>query len=223
MSEPLVAIPFWSPAEIEASLSGTIAHLQAGGVLAYPTETVYGFGTAVDHDAVERLVRLKSRPAAKPFLLLIAASDMISRLDLHLTREASQLAARHWPGPLTLVLSGGERRVPKRLRGPEGGIAVRWTSHQGLQRLLLAYGDPITSTSANRPGLPPAMTAGEIVQQWSEPTSRGVMRVLDGGRLEPSNPSTVVDCTGRRPRVIRPGAISAAVLRESVPDLVGNA
>jgi L-threonylcarbamoyladenylate synthase len=223
MSEPVVAVPFWSAAEIEASLSTTIAHLDAGGILAYPTETVYGFGTAVDHEAVERLVRLKSRPAAKPFLLLIAASDMIARLDLHLTSGASQLAARYWPGPLTLVLSGGEGRVPQRLRGPEGGVAVRWTSHPALQRLLSAYGDPITSTSANRPGLPPAMTAGEIVQQWSEATARGELRVLDGGRLEPSNPSTVVDCTGRRPRVIRPGAISAATLRESVPDLVGDA
>lgn len=223
MSEPHVAVPFWSAAEIESSLAATIAHLQSGNILAYPTETVYGFGTAVDHEAVKRLVTLKRRPDAKPFLLLIAASDMIAHLDLHLTSEASQLAARHWPGPLTLVLAGGERRVPKRLRGPEGGVAVRWTSHPGLQRLLQAYGDPITSTSANRPGLPPAMTAGEIVQQWSEATSRGLMRVLDGGRLQPSSPSTVVDCTGRRPRVIRPGAISAATLRDSVPDLVGDA
>lgn len=223
MTEPVVSVPFWSDAEIEASLSGTIAHLQNAGVLGYPTETVYGFGTAVDHRAVERLVRMKTRPAGKPFLLLIAGSEMLLRLDLHLTSEASQLAARHWPGPLTLVLSGGERRVPKRLRGPEGGVAVRWTSHRALQRLLSAYGDPITSTSANRPGLPPAMTAGEIVQQWPDATSRGLLRVLDGGRLEPSQPSTVVDCTGRRPRVIRPGAISAATLRESVPDLVGDA
>ncbi|MEW5917114.1 MAG: L-threonylcarbamoyladenylate synthase [Gemmatimonadota bacterium] len=223
MSEPLVAVPFWSAAEIEASLNGTIAHLQGGGVLAYPTETVYGFGTAVDHDAVERLVQLKTRPAAKPFLLLIAGSEMLARLNLHLTSQASQLAARYWPGPLTLVLAGGERRVPERLRGPEGGVAVRWTSHPALQRLLQAYGDPITSTSANRPGLPPAMTAAEIVQQWSDATSRGLMRVLDGGRLEPSSPSTVVDCTGRRPRVIRPGAISAGTLRESVPELVGDA
>ncbi|MGH7710912.1 MAG: Sua5/YciO/YrdC/YwlC family protein, partial [Gemmatimonadaceae bacterium] len=62
MTEPLVAVPFWSAAEIEASLSATIVHLQSGGVLAYPTETVYGFGTAVEHDAVERLVQLKRRP-----------------------------------------------------------------------------------------------------------------------------------------------------------------
>ena len=215
-------MPFWSDAEIAAAIAPVSAHLQAGGILGYPTETVYGFGGAVDHDAVERLVALKRRPPAKPFLLLIASSDMLARLDLHLTNPASRLAARFWPGPLTLVLPGGERRVPKRLRGPEGGVAVRWTSHAALLRLIAAYGDPITSTSANRPGLPPAMSASEIVQQWSDVVARGAIQVLDGGRLEPSQPSTVVDCTGRRPRVIRPGAISSSQLRETVPDIIGD-
>ena len=217
------AIPFWSPAEVESSLMETVSHLQYGQVLAYPTETVYGFGGAVDRDAVERLVELKKRPPAKPFLLLISDSSMLERMDLHLPSTAAQLAARHWPGPLTLVLPGGERRVPSRLRGPEGGVAVRWTSHPALQRMIAAYGDPITSTSANLPGLPPAMTAGEIVEQWGDAVARGLLRVLDGGRLETSAPSTVVDCTGRRPRVIRPGAIPAEILRESVPDLIGDA
>lgn len=217
------AVPFWSPEEVEASLRDTIAHLHAGGAIAYPTETVYGFGSAVDHESVETLVRLKRRPPYKPFLMLIAGSDMLARLDLHLTHEAARLAARHWPGPLTLVLRGGERRVSPRLRGPEGGIAVRWTPHPGLTRLIRAYGEPITSTSANRPGVPPAMSAAEIVSQWPDAINRNILRVLDGGRIPPSHPSTVVDCTGRHPRVIRPGAISAAVLRESVPDLIGDA
>ena len=216
------AVPFWSPDEVEASIRGTIAHLQAGGVLAYPTETVYGFGTAVDYDSVERLVKLKRRPGAKPFLLLISASEMLTRLGLHLTSSAARIAARHWPGPVTLVLPGGERRVPDRLRGPEGGIAVRWTPHVGLTRLIQAYGDPITSTSANLPGVPPAMSATEILHQWSDAVTRGRIRVLDGGRLQPSNPSTVIDCTGPRPRVIRPGAVPAATLRESAPDLIGD-
>jgi L-threonylcarbamoyladenylate synthase len=217
------AVPFWSPEEVHASLRETIAHLHAGGVLAYPTETVYGFGGAVDHESVESLVRLKRRPPGKPFLLLIAGSDMLSRLDLHLSHGAARLAARHWPGPLTLVLPGGERRVPSRLRGPEGGIAVRWTPHVGLTRLIRTYGEPITSTSANRPGVSPAMSSGEVVRQWTDVINSGLLRVLDGGTLAPSAPSTVVDCTGRRPRVIRPGVIPAAVLRESVPDLLGDA
>jgi L-threonylcarbamoyladenylate synthase len=222
MSEPR-AVPFWSPEEVNAAIAGTLAHLGAGGVLAYPTETVYGFGGSADQAGVEALVRLKGRAPGKPFLLLISGSAMLGRLGLHLSPSASALAARHWPGPLTLVLPGGEHRVPERLRGPEGGIAVRWTPHPGLTRLIAALGEPITSTSANRPGVPPASSAGEIVREWDDAIARGVLQVLDGGTLKSSAPSTVVDCMGRRPRVIRPGAIPAAVLRESVPDIVGDA
>lgn len=222
MSIQSLTVPFWSPAEIESAVSGAIEHLTNRGVLAYPTETVYGFGTAVDHESVESLVRLKGRPPGKPFLMLIGDAAQVARLDLHLPTYAAHLAARFWPGPLTLVLQGGEGRVPARLRGPEGGVAVRWTPHPGLQRLLTAYGEPITSTSANRPGVPPAMTAGEIVEQWSAVIHAGALHVLDGGRLSPSSPSTVVDCTGRHGRVIRPGVLSASTLRESVPDLIGD-
>jgi len=218
-----LSIPFWSPEEVEGSIRSTIAHLDAHGVLAYPTETVYGFGGAIDHDSVESLVKLKGRPAGKPFLLLVAGSDMLEKLDLHLTTSAARLAARHWPGPVTLVLPGGEGRLPSRLRGPEGGVAVRWTPHPALQRFIRVYGSPITSTSANRPGVPPAASAHEVEVQWRDAITRGKLRVLDGGRLVPSPPSTVVDCMGTRPRVIRPGAISAAALRESAPDLIGDA
>ena len=154
-----LSVPFWSPAEVDGALRGAIDHLASRRVLAYPTETVYGFGTAVDHESVESLVQLKGRPPGKPFLMLIGDPAQIARLDLHLPTYAAHLAARFWPGPLTLVLPGGEGRVPARLRGPEGGVAVRWTPHAGLQRLLSAYGEPITSTSANRPGVPPASSA----------------------------------------------------------------
>jgi L-threonylcarbamoyladenylate synthase len=218
-----VVTPFWSPAEVQAALTPVVTHLQERGVLAYPTETVYGFGTMVDFESVEKLVVLKRRPPAKPFLLLVSGSAMLTRLGLSLSAQAAHLAARHWPGPLTLVLPGGEGQLPPRLRGPEGGIAVRWTPHPGLQRLIEALGSPLTSTSANRPGVAPAMRAGEVVEQWTSEINRGLLMVLDGGGLPPSPPSTVVDCTGRRLRVIRPGAISAAVLRETVPDVIGDA
>ena len=222
MSIAPFAVPFWSSEEIEVALPGTIALLNQRKVLAYPTETVYGFGGGVDRESVANLIALKGRPANKPFLLIVASSDMITRLGLHLTSYASQLAARFWPGPLTLVLPGGEKRVPDQLRGPDGGIAVRWTPHRGLARLVQAYGEPITSTSANRPGIPPATNAHEIVEQWSDAVTRGALHILDGGQLKESAPSTVVDCTGMRPRVIRPGAISSEALRQSVPDVVGD-
>jgi L-threonylcarbamoyladenylate synthase len=215
-------VPFWAPAEIDAAIPGAIAHLEAHGVIGYPTETVYGLGGAIDSTSVRALLSIKRRPPGKPFLLLVARSEMIERLGLRLTRSAASLAARFWPGPLTLVLPGGERRVPPALRGPEGGIAVRWTPHSALQRLIEAYGDAITSTSANRPGDPPAASAAEIVAQWPAEVSTGRLLVLDAGTLSTSEPSTVVDCTSRVPRVIRPGAIGADRLREAAADLVGD-
>lgn len=223
MKRDVLAYPFWSAEEIESAIAPALEQLEMRRVLAYPTETVYGFGGAADRESVENLIRLKRRPPGKPFLLLIDGSEMVGRLDLHLPAYAATLAARHWPGPLTLVLPGGEGRIPERLRGPEGGVAVRWTSHGGIARLLEAYGDPITSTSANRPGVAPAVSATEVLEQWSDAIARDRLMVLDGGRLTESAPSTVVDCTGSRPRVIRPGAIPAATLRESVPDLIGDA
>ena len=223
MRADALSVPFWSPEEVESALRPALAQIEARRVLAYPTETVYGLGGGIDRDSVDALVKLKQRPFGKPFLLLIAGPDMIDRLDLHLPSYAANLVARHWPGPLTLVLAGGEHRVPERLRGPEGGIAVRWTSHASVARLIRAYGEAITSTSANRPGVPPATSAAEILSQWGDAIARGQLRVLDGGTLTPSKPSTVLDCTGRRPRVIRPGAIPASTLRESVPNLIGDA
>jgi len=223
MRTDVLSIPFWSPEEVESAIRPALQQIAARRVLAYPTETVYGFGGGIDRDSVDALVRLKSRPTGKPFLLLIAGPDMIERLDLRLPSYAAQFIARHWPGPLTLVLPGGEHRVSDRLRGPEGGIAVRWTSHPAVARLIRAHGDALTSTSANRPGVPPATRAAEILSQWGDAVARGVLRVLDGGALTPSKPSTVVDCTGRQPRVIRPGAIAASTLRESVPTLIGDA
>ena len=218
-----LAIPFWSDPEIAAAIRPALEQMEMRRVLAYPTETVYGFGGGIDRDSVDALVGMKGRPKGKPFLLLIAGSDMLVKLDLRLPSYATNLAARHWPGPLTLVLSGGQKRVPEALRGPEGGIAVRWTSHAGLQQLIRAHGDAITSTSANRPGVPPATSTREIREQWGDVIARGTLRVLDGGTLRPSPPSTVVDCTGRAPRVIRPGAIPANVLRETAARLIGNA
>lgn len=223
MTVGIVDVPFWSDEEVAAAIRPALEQIESRRVLAYPTETVYGLGGGIDRDSVNALISLKGRPKGKPFLLLIAGSDMLARLDLRLPSFATNLAARFWPGPLTMVLAGGEKRVPEALRGPEGGIAVRWTSHVALQRLIRAHGDAITSTSANRPGIPPATSAGEIRAQWSAALAGGALRVLDGGTLPPSPPSTVLDCTGRAPRVIRPGAIPAATLRQTAPRLIGDA
>src|SRR5258708_28066551 len=113
-----LAIPFWSEAEVSAAIRPALEQMELRRVLAYPTETVYGFGGAIDRESVNAMVRLKGRPKGKPFLLLIAGGDMLAKLDLRLPSFATNLAARHWPGPLTLVLPGGERLVAAALRGP---------------------------------------------------------------------------------------------------------
>jgi L-threonylcarbamoyladenylate synthase len=136
-------IPFWSDDEIERAIRPALAQLENRLVLAYPTETVYGFGGAIDRESVDKLVAMKRRPPGKPFLLLVEGPGMIDRLDLHLPAYAAGLIAAYWPGPLTLVLRGGEGRVPLRLRGPEGGVAVRWTSHEGIRRVIRAHGDAL--------------------------------------------------------------------------------
>src|SRR3954463_2193090 len=192
-----VSIPFWSAEEVQSAIRPALKQIELRRVLAYPTETVYGFGGGIDRDSVDALVALKHRPPGKPFLLLIAGPNMIERLDLRLPTYAANLIARHWPGPLTLVLPGGERRVPDRLRGPEGGVAVRWTSHPAIMRLTRAHGDAITSTSANRPGVPPATSAAEILSQWGDAVARGRLRVLGGGPFAPAEPMAGADCPRR--------------------------
>src|SRR3954451_11293438 len=121
MRADALTIPFWSVEEVEEAVRPALDQMERRLVLAYPTETVYGFGGAIDRESVDALVKLKGRPPGKPFLLLVDGPAMIDRLDLHLPSYAARFVANHWPGPLTLVLRGGEGRVPPRLRGPEGG------------------------------------------------------------------------------------------------------
>ncbi len=189
--------------------------LAAGGLVAFPTETVYGLGAdATNGAAVARLYDAKGRPSFNPLITHVAdasAARALARFDL----AAERLAAAFWPGPLTLVLPGGSGRLPDELRGPEGGVAVRWTSHRGVARLVRALGEPVTSTSANLPGRPPAPGAEAIVREFAPAVEAGTLLVLDGGVLGNSPPSTVVDCTQPVPRLIRAGALTLAELRRA--------
>lgn len=205
--------PFQGDADITAAIPLVQAHLQRGGLLGYPTETVYGLGTEATDAALDSLARLKGRPPRKPFLLLVSSVAMADACGLVFNQPARVLAAEFWPGPLTLVLRGGEGRLPDRLRGAEGGIAVRWTSHVAIARLITAMGRPLTSTSANRPGGPSAPGAEGIVELFPEAIADGTLLVLDGGVLGNVPPSTLVDCTARLPRLVREGAIPRNELR----------
>src|SRR2546428_64654 len=157
-------MPFRTAAEAEAALGRVVAHLRGGGLPAYPTETVYGLGSRPRAGEVRALAELKGRRPDKPFLLLVASREMAEAQGLAFNESASALARAFWPGPLTLVLPGGGGRLPDSLRGPEGGIAVRWTSHPHTARLVAALGEPLTSTSAHVPGAAPAPGADAIAR-----------------------------------------------------------
>jgi L-threonylcarbamoyladenylate synthase len=214
-----VSLPFITAADIERAIPAVKKHLVAGGLLGYPTETVYGLGSAPTDQALDALAVLKGRPPKKPFLLLVSSEKMAEEWGLVFSRAASALAAAFWPGPLTLVLKGGEGRLPERLRGVEGGIAVRYTSHRGIRRLVEACAVPLTSTSANRPGGPPAAGAAGIDALFADAVRSGQLLVLDGGVLGNVPPSTLVDCTEAVPRLVREGAIPRGELRRAVGSL----
>jgi len=212
-------LPFHNEGEVRAAAPRVERHLIAGGMLAYPTETVYGLGSRATEADVRALARLKGRREGKPFLLLVASRAMAEAHGLRFTRSAQALSDLFWPGPLTLVLAGGEGWLPDALRGPEGGIAVRWTSHPGMARLVTILGFPVTSTSANRPGEPTAPGTTAIVDQFGDEVTAGRLLVLDGGTLGNLPPSTVIDCTAKAPRVVREGAIPVEELRAAVGSL----
>ncbi|HJP55755.1 MAG TPA: L-threonylcarbamoyladenylate synthase [Gemmatimonadales bacterium] len=211
-----MTLPFLTPAEVEAATPRVREHLEADRLLAYPTETVYGLGSAPRPAALAALAALKGRPPQKPFLLLVSGRVMAERWGLVFNAPARALSDAFWPGPLTLVLPGGEGHLPEALRGTEGGIAVRHTSHPGIARLVAALDFPLTSTSANRPGGPTAPGAPAIADLFADAVASGELLVLDGGVLGNVPPSTLVDCTTKVPRLVREGALPRGELRRAV-------
>ena len=208
-------IPFGTADEHAAAASQVKEHLAAGGLLAYPTETVYGLGSRAVPDDVAALAALKGRPEGKPFLVLVSGRGMAADYGFEFTEAANALAEAFWPGPLTLILPGATQ-LPATLRGPEGGVAVRWTSHAGMAELIGRLGELITSTSANRPGGPTAPGVGAIVETFGAAVTSGRLLVLDGGVLGNVPPSTLVDCTTSIPRLVREGAIPRRELQRAV-------
>ena len=208
-------LPFHTPADFAAAVEPVRAHLARGGLLGYPTETVYGLGSAPEADALASLARLKGRPERKPFLILVSGRAMAEEWGLVFSPSAEALADLFWPGPLTLVLRGGEGKLPEKLRGVEGGIAARHTSHAGMAHLVAGVGIPITSTSANRPGGPPAPGVDRLVELFQEAVDDATLLVLDGGVIGNVPPSTIVDCTQRVPIMVREGAIPRSELRRA--------
>jgi len=192
-------------------------HLTRGGLVAMPTETVYGFGGILRDKPLKALQKMKGRGGDKPFLVLVP--DAASVADLDWTPLARELAKIFWPGALTLVLRDPERRFPLGVRSPEDTVAVRQSPHPVARGLVETLGEPIVSTSANSPGGIAALSPEEAFETARSLGAGRKMWVLDAGILRPSEPSTIVDCTGDEPVVIRAGSIPMNRLRCVIPDL----
>jgi L-threonylcarbamoyladenylate synthase len=201
----------------DLDVTAAVHHVQAGGLLAYPTETVYGFGGACTADGVSALGRLKVRRPGQPFLALVPSADFVSALGW--TDEARELASVFWPGALTLVLKDPVGMFPPGIRSEDDTVAVRVSPHPVVRALVGSGHMAITSTSANAPGQPPATTGDEASAVAQELGARGTVLVMDVGTLPPSGPSTIVDCTGFSARVLRAGTVPVDRLRCALPEI----
>lgn len=181
------------------------ATLRGGGLVAMPTDTVYGVGVALDApDGLARLFAAKDRPLDKAIVLLVADLEQAASIGV-LTPEARDLADRFWPGGLTLVLAQAPGAgLPPVLTAGAATIGVRVPDHDCPRALARELG-PLPVTSANLSGKPDARDAAEVLAQLGE----RIDLVLDGGPARGGTPSTVVDCTSEEPKILRLGAISA--------------
>ena len=184
--------------------------LRYNGLVAFPTDTVYGVGAlAFRPEAVQRLYTVKGRSTDKAIAVLVGRESDLANVAAHLTPAARILARRFWPGSITLV-------VPRHPNLPEAvsalpTVGVRMPDHP-IARGLLELTGPLAVTSANRSGEPNAATAADVLEQLSG----RIELILDGGRVPGGVPSTVVDCTGPFPQVLREGPISAADILAAV-------
>ena len=200
MRTPIVEI---DPSDPEKAFSRCREVVQAGGVIVYPTDTLYGLGADPKNpDAVRKLFTVKGRQADQPILLLIRDANEVGNWAADITPWAERLMKKFWPGPLTLVFKA-RLDVMAELTGGAGTIGLRVPGN-ALTRQLLAYlGSALTGTSANIAGKPAPRTAREAAGVIGEM----VDLVLDGGGTAGGKPSTVVDVSGDEPKVIREGAI----------------
>ena len=196
-----------------AAIERAAAIIRSGGIVAYPTDTVYGLGANVFlPQALDEIMAAKQRPDEKSLPVLIADRDHLEDLVTSITQDAKQLMAEFWPGALTVVLRKQPQLSP--LLG-EATLAVRQPNNEAILALLAAAGCPLTGTSANRSGMPPATTAAEAEHQLGS----AVDLILDGGPAPGNTPSTVIDCTVQPARILRQGAVTRSALAAVLGDL----
>jgi L-threonylcarbamoyladenylate synthase len=199
---------------ISGTSSDTIARaleiLHSGGLVAFPTDTVYGVGSlAFDGEAVESIYTAKYRPIERAIPVLIGDVDELEQVAMDIPAFAHRLASRFWPGPLTIL-------VPKKPNLPEAvsataTVGIRVPDHEIARALLRAAG-PMAVTSANVSGQPSPTTAAEVFAQLGG----RIELIIDGGKTSGGVPSTLVDCTGDQIRVLREGPITEEELRSAL-------
>ncbi len=188
--------------------------LRQGGLVCYPTDTVYGIGAAAGDDgAVRRLFAVKGRSPSKALPLLLADAADAARVA-EVTPLARTLAARFWPGALTIVMRKAAAYRSLAL-GDGASVALRVPDHDLVRAIVHGLGEPMTGTSANRAGAPAPVSAAEVAFQMGEM----VDMVIDGGPSRSRQESTVIDITGDTPQILREGAVS----RGEVEEVLGKA
>ncbi|AZM87207.1 MULTISPECIES: L-threonylcarbamoyladenylate synthase [Streptomyces] len=187
--------------------------LRAGGLVALPTETVYGLGADAENaDAVNRIFAVKGRPSSHPLIVHIGGAEQLDDWVEEVSPTARLLAERFWPGPLTLVMRRG-RRVPLEATGGLETVAVRVPGHPVALELLAAFGGGVTAPSANLFGSVSPTTADHVSAELGD----AVDCVLDGGPCQVGVESTIVDVTGDVPAILRPGGVT----REDLEAVLG--
>ena len=200
----MAVAPIVDPDQVEEA----VAVLKRGGIVVFPTDTVYGVGGLPMLDrAVEKIFRAKQRPLDKAIPVLIADQDDLPRVAAAVPTPAKRMARKFWPGPLTLVL----RRAPA-YRGAgladDETVAVRLPGHEVARALIRAAGGALAVTSANLSGQPSPTTAQEAAVQ----IGKGVDLIIDGGPCPGGVESSIVDCSRDLPRLLRAGALTAEQL-----------
>jgi len=187
--------------------------LRAGGLVAFPTETVYGLGAdAASQKAVARLYAVKRRPSEHPVIVHFSSPDQAFAWGREVPPVAKKLADKFWPGPLTLILKRSER-AKDFVTGGQDTVGLRVPSHPVAQRLLKEFGGAIAAPSANRFGLVSPTTAAHV----REDLGKDVDLVLEGGPSDVGIESTILDLSGAAPVLLRPGHIS----REDLQKILG--
>ena len=179
--------------------------IKNGGLVAIPTETVYGLGAnGLDEEAVAKIFIAKGRPQDNPLILHISGPEQIELFCHHIPQKAYDLAEAFWPGPLTIVLPAKDC-VPKRTTGGLSTVAVRCPDHDTARAIIALSGVPIAAPSANISGKPSTTTAQHVLHDHDGK----IDAIVDGGPCRVGVESTIVDLTEERPRLLRPGGIGA--------------